>query len=812
MTHTALVPTVPEVSSTADTDDAVSGDAALAGISPELDSGQQAPGAESRPARARAAPRVDGTSGGSRRGRARAAAHDPHDSAAASQADRGRAAAHDSPSQADSARAAVHDHQAAAPAHAGRGRAPSNEHRHESASPPRRAVVTVDDLVPGSRLMARSLGWLILCAVGVYFAWLALRPGPDRLILAAAALPAIGLSGALFAGVLDGRRPRVFKLLMAATTVLLSVLLALDGGQSSPLAMFSLWVVPYAFLLFSLRDALSQLALAAACVAAGLALQRVVHPGASFHPRKAEALWVLTVSSGLALGLLFRTLGARLRTVDLRLRQSFDQASVGMAILSAEGTLLDVNRRLCALLSRTPEQLVGRRSSAFTHPDDPIHDPEWLASLPPGGGTTVEKRLLRPGDEAIWCRVTTSRIASGADHFFCQIEDISEFRQAASDAAVLAHDNELILECAGDGIYRTDSGGTIVYANPACARMLGYTSAELIGRRAHELMHHTREDGSPYPPNECPGHAAVTAGEVRRARAELFWRRDGTSFWGDLTIAPAREHDRVVGAVCVFADVSDAVEQERERARRHETEQMIRAAIQERRLVAYAQPILDLRSRRVCGEELLVRMRGRGGELIPPAEFLPRAERDGHVHLIDRWMTLVALRRALAGRTVFVNISGRSLADPALLAEIEAVMGDQGPPPGELVFEITETAAVDRIEEARTFSARMRRLGCRLAIDDFGTGYGGFNYVKGFSTHYLKIDIDFVRDLADSESDQRIVRTIVALARDFGKLTIAEGVEDERALELLREFGVDLAQGFLIGRPEPIDEQPGFGA
>ena len=680
-------------------------------------------------------------------------------------------------------------------------------------------ATALQPLEPGTPLTSRSLGWLTLASVATYSCWLTLRSGTAAAPLLVATLPALAMSLALFRGALDGRSAGAFKVAMALGTLTLAAALCFGGGRSAPLAMFTLWFVPYAFVGFALRDALVQLAFAAVCLGAALALRPALYPGLAYTGRNAAALWLVTVSTALAVGLLFRGLGHRLRAVDLRVRQSFEQAAVGMAMLSSDGTILEVNGALCGLLQAPPCELVGRHSSVFTHRDDPIHTRESLASLQPGSAITAEKRLLHPDGRAIWCRVTTSRIGDGADHFFSQLEDVTERRQAAADAAALARDNQLILECAGDGIFRTDERGVIVYANPACAQMLGYPAGELVGRAADGLMSAAQGDG-PHPPGDsrhargnspddpgggCLSLAAVRAGDVRRARGELMWRRDGTSFWADLTLAPARTGDRIVGAVCVFNDVTEAVEQERRRGEAHATEQMIRTAIREHRLAAYAQPILDLHTNRVWADELLVRMIDRDtGEVLAPAAFLPRAERDGHVHLIDVWMLREAVRRMRSGRRVFVNLSGHSLVDPEVLTTIEhGAIGDAAQ--GTMVLEITETAMVDRMDEAQRFATRAAELGCRLAIDDFGTGYGGLNYIKGFRADYLKIDREFVHELADDESDQRIVRTIVALARDFGKLTIAEGVEDDRTLELLRGYGVDFAQGFLIGRPAPID-------
>jgi EAL domain-containing protein (putative c-di-GMP-specific phosphodiesterase class I) len=124
------------------------------------------------------------------------------------------------------------------------------------------------------------------------------------------------------------------------------------------------------------------------------------------------------------------------------------------------------------------------------------------------------------------------------------------------------------------------------------------------------------------------------------------------------------------------------------------------------------------------------------------------------------------------------------------------------------VFEITETALIEETGLAVALAERLRKLGCRFALDDFGSGYGGFHYLKHLPMDFLKIDREFVRDMRTSVADQHVIRAIVGLAHGFGLKTIAEGVEDQETLDLLREFGVDHAQGFLIGRPAPLPPSP----
>ena len=197
-------------------------------------------------------------------------------------------------------------------------------------------------------------------------------------------------------------------------------------------------------------------------------------------------------------------------------------------------------------------------------------------------------------------------------------------------------------------------------------------------------------------------------------------------------------------------------------------------------------------------------MRGRDGELIAPSAFLPAAEKHGAIRDIDRWVIAKGADIAARGIDVEINISAASIDDPSLIADIEHELERTGADPARLVFEITETALVEKTEVAVALAEHLRTLGCRFALDDFGSGYGGFHYLKHLPMDFLKIEREFIRDALTNDADQHVIHAIVGLARGFGLQTIAEGVEDQATLELLRDFGVDHAQGFHLGRPAPL--------
>jgi EAL domain-containing protein (putative c-di-GMP-specific phosphodiesterase class I) len=241
--------------------------------------------------------------------------------------------------------------------------------------------------------------------------------------------------------------------------------------------------------------------------------------------------------------------------------------------------------------------------------------------------------------------------------------------------------------------------------------------------------------------------------------------------------------------------------------------ELIRSALEEERLLLYCQPILDLTRNEVNQYELLLRLRADGNDQpLSPNSFLYVAERFGLIQQFDGWVArrgiaLIA-EHARAGRrlVLHVNLSGKSIGDPRVAALIEEAIDGAGIDPACLVFELTETAAIANIQEAKAFAHRLRARGCKLALDDFGAGFGSFYYLKTLPFDYFKIDGDFIRDIVASPMDQLVVRAIVGIAQGMGKKTIAEFVSDDETARLLEKSGADFAQGYHIGRPRPVSE------
>jgi diguanylate cyclase (GGDEF)-like protein len=251
---------------------------------------------------------------------------------------------------------------------------------------------------------------------------------------------------------------------------------------------------------------------------------------------------------------------------------------------------------------------------------------------------------------------------------------------------------------------------------------------------------------------------------------------------------------------------------------RLEWAERIRAALDEDRLVLHAQPVVETATGLTTQHELLVRMVDVHGDLIPPGSFLPVAERFGLIREIDRWVVTRAIRmlgeqRAEGRRPIVeINLSAHSLGDAQLALHIGRELRAAGVAATQLIFEVTETTAIGNIAAARTFAERLGELGCRFALDDFGAGFGSFYYLKHLPFDFIKIDGEFVRNCTSDPTDRLVIRAVVELARGMGKRTIAEFVGSEETFAILRELGVDYAQGFHLGPPAPLEHWLGMSS
>lgn len=236
-------------------------------------------------------------------------------------------------------------------------------------------------------------------------------------------------------------------------------------------------------------------------------------------------------------------------------------------------------------------------------------------------------------------------------------------------------------------------------------------------------------------------------------------------------------------------------------------------AIDEDRFCLYAQTIMPLEDSHERHYELLVRMLDEQGKLIPPGAFLPAAERYDLISKIDRWVVNESFSQLMSNpefckqvKFISINISGQSLTEMDFLDFIIIKLNETGIDGSKICFEITETAAISNLTMAIKFISTLKVLGCQFALDDFGSGLSSFGYLKNLPVDYLKIDGMFVKDIVNDKIDHAMVKSINEIGQVMGMETIAEFVENDEIKGMLREIGVNYAQGYGIDKPQSFDE------
>jgi PAS domain S-box-containing protein len=467
-----------------------------------------------------------------------------------------------------------------------------------------------------------------------------------------------------------------------------------------------------------------------------------------------------------------------------------------------------VNPSLARMLGYTVEEMLGRHLSEFLDPQELGTARASIHRQTAGAKERLEHVLRRKdgGEVRALMSVTAVRDDSGAPvGNLAIVSDITRQRETE------IHLRETETFLAGltasmeEGLLTLDADGRIAAVNDAATSILGFAAEELLGRALCEALGCERRRDGACDAHSCRLAAIGSCTEPVRFEDEVFTCSDGKRLPVDLSSAPiGADADGGTGRVIVFREISERRKAAKQAER--ELEEMswvgrLRDAIDEERLVLATQPIVELATGEVSSQELLVRLRDRGGDLVMPGKFLPAAERFGLIGALDRWVLVQAARMAANGQAVNVNLSAQSLGDPEMAELAETIILAARSDPTLITFEITETALTEHLDLASRFTTRLAALGCAFALDDFGTGYGAFTYLKTLPIKHLKIDIEFVRDLLQNEASQHLVSATVQLARSFGQKTVAEGVEDTATLERLRELEVDYVQGYFVGRP-----------
>jgi diguanylate cyclase (GGDEF)-like protein/PAS domain S-box-containing protein len=551
-----------------------------------------------------------------------------------------------------------------------------------------------------------------------------------------------------------------------------------------------------------------------------------------------------------------------LEEAEARFRSAFDSAPIGMVITGLDGTFEHVNLALCEITGYSREQLEGMTFHSITPPEDVATNDMAVRQMTSGELAVyrTEKRYIHADGHLVPIEISSTVVRDGDGKplkFLTQIQDITERKLFEGRLQHLAdHDSltglfnrrrfeeELARELALAERYGASAAVLAIdldnfkYINDSLGHSIGdqvisRAGEALVGRlRKTDLI--ARLGGDEFAvilPRVNTAEALRVANALLEAVTSVDLQALGLR-GGNVTAsvgisvfepgsAPNAEELLVEADIAMYdakeagrarAMVYNAGEERGQRMKARITwADRIREALATDHFVLHAQEIQSLTGDPVPRFELLLRMLSPDGDLIMPASFLQVAERFDLVQEIDAWVIrnaahILAEQQASGRELVLsVNLSAKSITDPELPALIARALEAEGANPRGLCLEVTETAAIVNVERAKSFAGAVGDLGCELSLDDFGAGFASFYYLKHLSFDVLKIDGEFVRDLTTSQMNKLLVKSVVDIARGLKKRTVAEFVGDQPTLELLREMGVDFAQGFHVGKPQPLE-------
>lgn len=550
------------------------------------------------------------------------------------------------------------------------------------------------------------------------------------------------------------------------------------------------------------------------------------------------------------------------------LRDAMEYASIGMALLDANGQWIKVNPALCRIVGYSASELHALTFQDITHPDDLAADVELKQRVIAGEIThyTLEKRYICKNGDVIWANLSLSGVYDADNqfvNFVSQIENIDDRKHAELQSQVLQRELEhrarhdaltgLINRQAFEYEARRlldDSG--CEQQHVACFLDLdrfkilndsaGHAAGDLLLReiatrlsgkiRAHDVIARLGGDEFGLLLPDCPLDPAcrIAQGLIDTINTTHFtWNGRVFEIGASIGVVPFTSNSMTFAELLSRADVACYTAknegrnrvvvysgQDSDAARDHHQIQLaasIREALENEQFCLYAQAIVPLDPRnRTRAFELLVRLRTDQNQLLSPGAFIPAAERYGLMPRIDRWVIAKALLdhgeelARIDELSLSINLSGTSFNDPYFADFLRDTLRASAVPPQRICFELTETALINHISGAAELIRLLQAEGCAVALDDFGSGLSSFNYLKNFAVQFVKIDGSFVRAMNESPIDRAIVESINQIAHRLGAATVAEYVETMELADHLRAIGVDYAQGYAFARPAPLTE------
>ena len=537
-----------------------------------------------------------------------------------------------------------------------------------------------------------------------------------------------------------------------------------------------------------------------------------------------------------------------LRRSEERFRLTFESSPVGIAILRLDGSWSYVNPAMCALTGRSEQELLATALSDLL-PDGPL--PLDVHTAGPG---RVERRLERADGSTAWLEITLSVVRDGAGaahHLVGHFYDVTERRDhqhelqtmALSDPLTGLPNRALLLDRCSQALAQLDR-------HPGrCALLildldhfktvndsLGHLAGdELLRQVASRLTSVARTTDTVA---RLGGDEFALLCNDLPAGEEHFSRRLLDALDADfrLPLSDGSTHTTRIGAsigiaVCstpgstatdLYRDADVAlyeakargrgraevfdVRLRRELDRRISQEGLLRQALVRDGVRIVRQPLVRLTDREVLAHEALARLDITGnGELVPPAQFLPVAEERGLVPALDEAVLVLALDELRSDPTpLHVNVSATTLELGRWQEVLFAALDEDPGLSSRLCVELTEQALMATSSSAGDSIVEMRLRGLRVGLDDFGTGYSSLSYLERLQVDFLKLDTSLVARIATSSPSQVLTRGIIALAKDLGLGVVAEGIEDAAQAAMLSDWGCDVGQGYLFGRPAPL--------
>ncbi|MET0626041.1 MAG: EAL domain-containing protein [Pyrinomonadaceae bacterium] len=547
-----------------------------------------------------------------------------------------------------------------------------------------------------------------------------------------------------------------------------------------------------------------------------------------------------------------------LRASEERFRSAFDNATIGMAVVSLQGRWLQVNRSLCDIVGYAEDELLESDVQRVTHRDDLVALDEQISRFSAGTVSShqTEVRYCHKTGKEVWAHLGMSLVRDGEArplHLIFQIQDITDRKRAEEqllhdafhDALTGLPNRALFMDHVKMAIQRSRRSGDRLFAalfldldrfkiiNDSLGHMVGDQLLVGIAHRLEACLRPgdtvARLGGDEFTIllEDLSGteDAIDVARRVQEAVTQPF-NIGGHEVFTTASIGIALSTAGYDRAEELLRDADTAMYRAKmEGKKRHvvfdkamhdramellQIETDLRRAITRKEFFLNYQPIVNLETGKVASFEALVRWRHPERGLVMPGEFVPVAEETGLIVPLGLYVINEACRQmriwqkqGLADEsvTMSVNLSSRQFSQTDLIDQVSSALRDAGLRAANLKLEITESMVMENIDTAIDMLMQLRNLGVGLSIDDFGTGYSSLSYLHRFPIDTLKIDRSFVTQMTDNAENAEIVRTIVTLARSLDMNVIAEGVETSEQLRQLGSLGCDYGQGYLFSRP-----------